>query len=390
MDSLSVRPICQPAPDHPSYSGSSTSSPAFGPLPITWMWQWCMPQALHWCPAVVEARAELGGLPRRHVHRRQVRRVVLDRQDAQLVQVGDAGKRSPAVERRGRRIRLEIVRDIVRRLDEPARVMGRERLGAAHDAHGLELLLAHDGAAAVLGGDVTVVALDRREADEVLAGGADRVDGEPVPRERVLGLERLLGLPGVLALEVRGVADLHDVVVDVEIGELLGLALDHDGVIARVLERGAEEAVGLGRGRAVGLRAARDHGQPARAPDRQPRQRARGEDEPVVRMVPVDLGADFFVEDLRAETDAAEILAHVLSPGLVQIFPVERLTRSSLPAYPGTEAGAGAAFLAGRVAVAVGLIGPSPSGEAGVIGRPARGPSAAEASRPCGSRGRRA
>ena len=45
--SLSVRPIVQPAPDHPSYSGSSTRSPACGPFRITWMWQWRMPQALH-------------------------------------------------------------------------------------------------------------------------------------------------------------------------------------------------------------------------------------------------------------------------------------------------------------------------------------------------------
>ena len=47
MASLSVRPICQPAPDQPSYSGSSTRSPACFPLRMTWMWQWCMPQALH-------------------------------------------------------------------------------------------------------------------------------------------------------------------------------------------------------------------------------------------------------------------------------------------------------------------------------------------------------
>ncbi len=44
---FSVRPMVQPAPDHPSYSGSSTRSPACGPLGMTWMWQWRMPQALH-------------------------------------------------------------------------------------------------------------------------------------------------------------------------------------------------------------------------------------------------------------------------------------------------------------------------------------------------------
>ena len=114
---------------------------------------------------------------------------------------------------------------------------------------------------------MTVVALDRGEADEVLPRGTDGVDGEPVAGETMLGLEGLLRLPGVLALEVRRVANLDRVVVDVEIGKLLRLSLHHDGVIARVLERGAEEAVGLGRRRSVGLRAARDDGESARAPD---------------------------------------------------------------------------------------------------------------------------
>ena len=46
----SVQPMAQPAPDHPSYSGSSTSSPLCLPFGITCMWQWCMPQAEHWWP----------------------------------------------------------------------------------------------------------------------------------------------------------------------------------------------------------------------------------------------------------------------------------------------------------------------------------------------------
>src|SRR4029434_8520294 len=76
--------------------------------------------------------------------------------------------------------------------------------------------------------------------------------------------------------------------------------------------------------------------------------------------------------------------------GCVQILPVERLTRRSLPAYPGTDAGTAADFLAGRAAVAVGLIGPSPDGEAGVIGKAARESSRAAGRLPCGSRYKRA
>ena len=195
--------------------------------------------------------------------------------------------------------------------------MGGQRLGAAHDAHRFHLLLAHHRAAAVLGGHVAVVAVDGREAHEVLARGTDRVDREPVAGEAVLGLERLLGLPGVLAGQVGRVAHLDHVVVDVEVGELLGLPLHDDGVVARVLERGAEEAVGLRRRGAAGQRAAGDHGEPARAPHRQAGQGPGGHDEAVVGMIPLHLRADLLVEDLGAEPDAPQVLAPVgLAPGL--------------------------------------------------------------------------
>ena len=105
----------------------------------------------------------------------------------------------------------------------------------------------------------------------------------------MLDLERLLRLPGVLARQVRGVAHLDHVVVDVEVGQRLRLPLDDDGVVAGVLQRGAEEAVGLRGGGAVGQGAARDHGEPARAPHRQPGQRPGGEDEAVVGVVPARL-----------------------------------------------------------------------------------------------------
>src|SRR5206468_9525312 len=129
-------------------------------------------------------------------------------------------------------------------------------------------------------------------------------------------LHRLLGLPGVLALEMGGGSDFHRVVVDVEIGHHLGLPLDHDGVVARVLEGGPEEAVGLRRGGAVGLRPARDDSKPARAPYGQAGEGAGSQDEAIVGMIPVDPGTHFLVEDLGAQTDTAQILAHVLRPGL--------------------------------------------------------------------------
>jgi len=95
---------------------------------------------------------------------------------------------------------------------------------------------------------VAVVAVDGGEADDVLPRHPGPVHAHAVPAEAVLGLQRLLRLPGVLALEVGGVADLHHAVVDVEIRELLGLPLDDDGVVAGELQRGAEEPVGIGGG----------------------------------------------------------------------------------------------------------------------------------------------
>src|SRR2546427_12677706 len=48
--SRSADPIAHPQPDQPSYSGSSTIAPFRSPCLMTDMWQWCIPQALHWWP----------------------------------------------------------------------------------------------------------------------------------------------------------------------------------------------------------------------------------------------------------------------------------------------------------------------------------------------------
>src|SRR5262249_13529663 len=186
----------------------------------------------------------------------------------------------------------------------------------------LQLLLPHDGAAPVLRGDVTVVALDRSEPHAVLAGRPDGVDRHAVAGEAMLLLQRLLRLPGVQSFERGGIPDFDGVVVDIEVRELLRLAQDHDGVVARVLERGAEKSVGLrGRG-AVGERAARDDRESPRPPDGKPRKRSGSEDEAIVGMVPVHLGPNLVVQNSRTQSDAAETVAHLLgSPGLGPYLP---------------------------------------------------------------------
>src|SRR6185436_8104014 len=87
-----------------------------------------------------------------------------------------------------------------------------------------------------------------------------------------------------------------------------------DRVVAAILQVRAEEAVGLGGGRAVGAGPDGANGEAARAPHRQAGQRTRSQDEPVVGMVPghvalAVLRRRLAIEDHRAETDAAEQFA---------------------------------------------------------------------------------
>src|SRR2546428_270980 len=209
----------------------------------------------------------------------------------------------------------EIEADVVGGLHEPARVRRPQRLRPAHDGHRLELLLAHDRAAAVLGGDVAVVTLDGGEAREVLPRGPDRVHREHVAAQAELRAERVLGRPRVFAEEVAGIAELHDVVVDVEIDPVRRVPLDDDRVVARVLQVRAEEAVGLRRGRTVGSGADRHDGEAARAPGRQPRHGPGGHDQTVVGVIPGEvalaaLRRGLAIEDHGAEADAADQLPH--------------------------------------------------------------------------------
>src|SRR5262249_5473028 len=74
---------------------------------------------------VVEAFAQLRRLPRRHIDvTRDARRVVADRQRAELGEIHHAGQRAVLVERAGGWIRLEIVRDVVGGLHDAARIGG--------------------------------------------------------------------------------------------------------------------------------------------------------------------------------------------------------------------------------------------------------------------------
>src|SRR5262245_60803012 len=223
------------------------------------------------------------------------------------------------------------------------RIGGTQRLRALHDRDGLELLLPHDGTDAVLRGDVAVVALNRREAYEVLARRPDRVDGELVSDQSQVAAERVLRFPRVLADVGLGVTDLDTVVVDIEIDPVFRLPLDHDRVVATVLQIRAEKAVGLGRGGSVGERTDRDDGEPARSPDRQPGERAGTEHEAVVAMVPRDVAlalARLAEEDHRAESGSAEQITHLVGrPRLGPCLPLREIHSQDLSGVPAGRRG---------------------------------------------------
>src|SRR5919201_1086298 len=272
-------------------------------------------------PAMVEAFAQPRRLPRLHVHvAGDVRRVVADRQRAELREVHDTGQRAVLVERARGRICLEIVRDVVGALHQRARIGRAQRLGALDDGHGLQLLLTHDGADTVLRRDVAVVALDGGEAHEVLPRGTDRVDRQLVAGQPEVAAERVLRLPRVVADVGLRVADLDAIVVDIEVDPVLRLTLHDDGVVAAILQIGAEETVGLRRRRSVRERADRHDGEAAGAPDRQAGERPGAEHEPVVRMIPRHVALALrrlAIQDHRAEARAADQLAHLVRrPGL--------------------------------------------------------------------------
>src|SRR5207237_1929076 len=142
--------------------------------------------------AVVEVLAELWRLPRGHVGARDVRgqvgRVALDRHGAHLREVHDTRQGAVLVERARRGVGLQIVRHVLGGLHQAPRIGGAQRLRALDDRHGLQPLLAHRRAAAVLGRDVAEITLDGGELHEIFAGGTDRVDRELVTGEPGLAI----------------------------------------------------------------------------------------------------------------------------------------------------------------------------------------------------------
>src|SRR5262249_57027948 len=113
-------------------------------------------------------------------------------------------------------------------------------------------------------------------------------------------------------------------------------------------------------------------------------------------VIRVDSGTDLIVEDLGPEADSAQIVAHVLSPGLGPDLSRSQVHAQELARVAGHGRGRRRGLLLrsgrgrGGAHWTITFIGPSPGGAAGVNGKPARDSSRAGARAPCGSRGRRA
>ena len=201
---------------------------------------------------------------------------------------------------------LQVLGDLLRGHPQAARVGGAQRLAAAYDGHRFHALVAQHRAAAVLACHVAVVAVDGGKAHLVLTRHPAGVDAELVAGEIEHPFEGLLRFPRVLAHEDGGVPQLDGVVVYIKVDPLRRPALQHDGVVARILQVGAEETVRLGVGGAVGEGAAGDNRESARTPGRQTGQRTRSQHQTVILVIPADLRRNLVPQNLCAQANPAD------------------------------------------------------------------------------------
>src|SRR6266850_1067636 len=154
-------------------------------------------------PAMVKAIAQTGGRPFVHVYAfwDDVGRVVFNGQGTQAGEANHAGQGTVLVQRLRRGVKLQIVRNLLRGQPQATWVSHTQRLAATHNGDGLEALVAHDGAAAVLAGHVPVVTVDGGKAYLVFASDAAGVNAELVACQVERLLQGLLRLPGIFAKE---------------------------------------------------------------------------------------------------------------------------------------------------------------------------------------------
>ena len=178
---------------------------------------------------------------------------------------------------------------------------------AAHD-DGLEVLAAHDGAHAAASGCAVLVVHDAGVQHPALARGADGRHAHAA----VLFDERVGGVVDVFAPQLACVEQLDELVVDVQVDGMVGLALEDDAVIACKLELGAKVAAGVGRIDRAGQRALRDDVVASARACRGAGQRAGHEDDLVLGGERVDVGVDLVAVVLGAQAAGAHVIVGAL------------------------------------------------------------------------------
>ncbi len=200
---------------------------------------------------------------------------------------------------------LERVRDPAADLLHLRRIRERKVLRAPHDDR-FEALGTHDRPEPGAAGNVLVIVDDPRDLHEVLAGGADLADArEPLAD---LGFERVFRVHDLEAPQVRRVAYLDRVVLDVQVHGRARDSRDYDPVPAAALELRAPEAADLRFTEGAGERRFRPDRVAGRARERRTGKHAHREDEDVLGTERVGaLGnlAEEVVRDHRAPAGVA-------------------------------------------------------------------------------------
>jgi hypothetical protein len=196
-------------------------------------------------------------------------------QDAPGAQAQEARRGAAVLHGIGHVVLVEVARDLAH-----AFLVGHVHAQGAAHGDGLEVLGAHDRAHTGPAVGVLHLVEDAGVAHHLLARRPDHRDARPWLAQ--VRPDCFLGITGDLAPSHRGVAQLGLAVLDPQVDRLGRLALEDDGVKARLLELRRPPATGLGLGEATGQRRLAGHGETGGARRRGAVDDAAGEDEQVV------------------------------------------------------------------------------------------------------------
>ncbi|VTR65637.1 hypothetical protein DESC_370006 [Desulfosarcina cetonica] len=199
--------------------------------------------------------------------------------------------------------KVDVFADILHVVHELLATGQVDRFGAAH-GDGLDLLVAHDGPTA---------ATARAGAGLLDGGGKTAVfTGQADGRHLNIGIleflaDQVLGLDGTLALQMRGIADLHLVVVDPDVDQLGRLAADDHLVVSGVFQFRGPESAHHRVGQQTRLGRDEAHQGAVGAEGRCAAEQARAEDQQIFRVEGLDFGTDTVVMDFDTGAEAPQM-----------------------------------------------------------------------------------